>query len=548
MKYLFCTFFYFSLTFLVFGQENNIQRSGKVSYITSQNVYVKFESTDGINLGDTLFRFTLGKLNPALIVNQKSSISCVCTPLNGESMNISDEVFLRSPSINEPTSEDLTVIGDSKSDIRTLPVEDENQNEITGGIPDLSESRQITNRSFRQDIYGRVSLSSYNTISGSRANHRMRYRLALRGDHLGGTRLSIDSYITFRHTLDDWDEIRQNINNGLKIYSLSFRYDFSKSSTLSLGRKINPKISSMGAIDGIQYEQTAGNFQFGTLVGSRPDYFDHSLNLNLFQYGAYTSHEFMTDTRLMQNTIGYIEQRNNSKIDRRFIYFQHNSSLFWNLNLFTSAEISLYENINNQPKNVFDLANLYASVRYRFSRKLNVSVSYDNRKNVQYYETFKSFIDQLIDEESRQGLRFNANYSLFNNITWGVNAGWRFQKSKKNLSKNLNSYLTFSRIPALNIRTTVTANFLQTNYLQSKIFGIRVSKELIPRKFQGGINFRMVDYKYLNYETVTKQNIAGINLSWNITKKLTFYIDYEGTIDHQGMLYHRIYTKIIQRL
>jgi len=57
----------------------------------------------------------------------------------------------------------------------------------------------------------------------------------------------------------------------------------------------------------------------------------------------------------------------------------------------------------------------------------------------------------------------------------------------------------------------------------------------------------MVDYRYLNYETVTKQNIAGINLSWNIIKKLTLYMDYEGTFDHQNVLYQRIYTKIIQR-
>ncbi len=115
------------------------------------------------------------------------------------------------------------------------------------------------------------------------------------------------------------------------------------------------------------------------------------------------------------------------------------------------------------------------------------------------------------------------------------------------ISKNLNSYLTFSRIPKLNIRATLTANFLQTNYLDSKIFGVRISKEIVKGKLSGDLNFRMVDYQYNNYEEATKQNIAGINLSMKIVKKLTFYIYYEGTFDPQNTTNNRFNTKIIQR-
>lgn len=555
MRYLLSIFYFLTLAIQLFGQEINSPESGKVSYVTSQNVYVKFESTESINIGDTLFLTSKGNLIPALIVDNKSSISCVCSPISKTSISVSDEIFIQKLKVTNAQEENPSALqeNDAVSNgnqpryrANNSSETNENQSLSIEESESLTKSDKVTSK-FKQDISGRVSITSFNTLGESNANHRMRYTLALRGDHLGNTRLSMESFVTFRHTLDEWDEVKNNVNSALKFYSLALAYDFSSTSRVILGRRINPKISSMGAMDGIQIEQKIGNVLFGALVGSRPDYLDYSLNLDLFQYGAYVSHELSAKTKFMQNTLGYIEQRNNAKIDRRFIYFQHNSSLTRNLNLFTSAEVSLYENINDEPKNVFDLTNLYASLRYRFSRKLSVSASYDSRKNVQYYETFKSFIDRLIEQETRQGIRLNANYRIYKNIIWGVNAGWRFQKSERNLSKNLNSYLTFSRIPSLNIRTTLTANFLQTNYLNSKIFGIRVSKDIIPRKLDGNINFRMVDYRYLNYESVTKQNIAGINLSWNIIRKLTLYMDYEGTFDHQNILYHRIYTKIIQR-
>lgn len=552
MRYLIFTFYFFAIAFSLQGQDNTVLKSGKVSYKTSKNVYVKFASTESINIGDTLFLNSKGKMIPALLVDNKSSISCVCSPISITRINVSDEIFVQKSYVEKPLEENPLVLHENNevSSINQPRYRAHNEQIVINDEEPNFEGKSENEKqreALKQNISGRVSITSYNTLSESRANHRMRYTLAMRGDHLGNTRLSMDSYITFRHTLDEWEEVNNNINNALKVYSLALSYDFSSTSRLILGRKINPKISSMGAMDGVQFEHRAGNILFGALVGSRPGYQDYSLNLDLFQYGAYASHELVSNTMLLQNTLGYIEQRNSGKIDRRFIYFQHSSSLFKNLNLFTSAEVSLYESINDQSNNVFDLTNLYASMRYRFSRKLSVSASYDNRKNVQYYETFKSFIDKLIEQETRQGVRLNASYRLIKNVIWGVNAGWRFQKSERNLSKNLNSYLTFSRIPSLNIRTTLTANFLQTNYLNSKIFGIRVSREIIPRKLDGNINFRMVDYRYLNYESVTKQNIASINLSWNIIKKLRLYVDYEGTFNHQHMLYHRIYTKIIQR-
>ena len=57
------------------GNENII--AGSVSYISSQNIYVKFENTESIEVGDTLFIKEKNNFLPAIKVDHKSSKSCV---------------------------------------------------------------------------------------------------------------------------------------------------------------------------------------------------------------------------------------------------------------------------------------------------------------------------------------------------------------------------------------------------------------------------------------------------------------------------------------
>ncbi|MBK9017712.1 MAG: hypothetical protein IPM82_28740 [Saprospiraceae bacterium] len=308
----------------------------------------------------------------------------------------------------------------------------------------------------------------------------MRYAFTLQGNNLGNSRFSTDNYITFRHTVGEWQAVKDNFSDALKIYSLAVRYDLDKNSSISLGRKINPRISSMGVIDGLQVEKGLGNFMVGAIAGSRPNYTDYGFDLNLLQAGAYVGYNTSRDFKQSQSTLAFIEQHNGSKTDRRFVYLQHSNSLVKDFNFFGSMEVDLYENLNGQAKSTLSLTNMYLSLRYKLSKQLSLTTSYDNRKNIIYYESYKSYIDQLVDDETRQGLRFNINYRPLKFVTWGANASWRFQKSDMNLSKNLNSYLNFSRVPWIGASASITANFLQTNYLDSKMFGIRLTKEIIP--------------------------------------------------------------------
>ncbi|MCB0525909.1 MAG: hypothetical protein R3A50_09470 [Saprospiraceae bacterium] len=522
---------------IAFGQKETVLEKGTVTYVSSLNVYVKFSSTENINKGDTLFVESGYKMLPALVVKDKSSTSCVCSSLLSEKPKVGDVLTSRSVVEKKPEPEK-----EKKRKPEATTAKKENPKPASGtGVTQAVNAR-------KQNIKGRISAASYSSFYGEDVSHRMRYTFTLRGDHLNNSRFSTDTYISFRHTLGESATIKNNLADALKVYTLAVKYDFSKNTNISLGRKINYRVSSMGAIDGAQFEQGIGDkLVLGAIAGWRPNYLDYSFNSKLFQAGVYASLNSGKANKTLQTTFAVVEQRNANKIDRRFLYFQHTNSLSRSLNLFTSFEFDLYQNVNNEVTNNVSLTNLLISLRYRASRKLNLSLSYDNRKNIIYYESYKSYIDQLIDNETRQGLRLGGSYRITKLFTLGFNGNWRFQKSDLNLSKNINTYLNISRIPGLNARANISANFLQTNYLDSKIYGARLSKELIRRKLNAEIYYRMVDYKYKNYDYNILQHIAGLDFSWNITRKLAFYIYYEGTIDSKNKPFSRFNAKIIQR-
>lgn len=536
MKYI-LKILVFCLTALSLQGQSEVKlEKGTVSFVSSKNVYVKFPSTQEISKGDTLYINRAGDLIPALVIDNKSSSSTVCSPLNGQSFEVGAEVFAQFIEKKEKPKKE--------KDLEPEPFPHAGQPPIDSDpvVKPVEEDEPIEEVLFKEKIKGRLSVSSYSNFSDYKTAHRMRYAFSYRGYNLKNSRFSVENYITFRHTLGD----SISFTDALKVYSLSIKYDFDKSSSLTFGRKINQKFSSIGAIDGIQFEKGFGKLRVGAIAGTRPNPADYGLNLDLLQFGAFVGHVSNEPGKYAQTTLGFVEQMNRGNTDRRFVYFQHSSQLAKNLNLFGSFELDLYENINNQAQNKAQLTNLFVSLRYRVNRKWRLSASFDNRKNIIYYETYKNFIDQYIEDETRQGFRFGISHRATRNISWGINSALRL-KAGKATSKNLNGYVSISRVPFINARASFRANFLQTDFLDSQIFGARLSKELVRGKINGEIYYRWVDYKYKLGDRVLHQNIGGGSLSFRIQKQMSLYLYYEGVFDSNNQVYHRFNAKVIKR-
>jgi hypothetical protein len=422
------------------------------------------------------------------------------------------------------------------------PVSEEVKNVVSDSAAQVSAPKRI------QDIQGSLSLSSYSNLSNTpvQNSQRMRYTLSLRANNLARSRFSGESYITFAHKLNEWDTIKKNVFYALKIYSLALKYDLSEKTDIWFGRRVNPNLSNIGAVDGVQAESTIGHFTLGAVAGSRPNDMDYNVNLKLLEYGGFAGHTMSTKVGRMQSSVAFFEQRNTGITDRRFVYFQHDNSLLKNLYLFTSCELDLYKVIEGIPKNQPTLTSLYFSLRYKVFKRLSIFGSYDARKNIIYYETYKSFADRLLEEATRQGLQFRVNYRLGNQINMGVNTGYRFRDKDLNPNKNLNAFFTVSQLPWIKATATLTANFLQTSYLDGKIYEVRLSRDIIKGKLFGEVNYRFIDYRFNKSETKLLQNIAQANLSWQFKNKMSFSLDYELTMEGVSK-YHRIYVSVNKR-
>ncbi len=524
----------FSLELL--AQDKTEQMLGKISFVTSNNIYVKFDDTQQVEVGDTLLVAKANGNPPCLVVTQKSSTSCVCQSLNGCELSKDDEVIfnyvLPLPVLEEAAEE--------------TPTEVAEQEEVSEEVP--AEKKPL----FEEKIRGRISAATYSNVYANRENrHRMMYRFSLNASNIRNSRFSIETYLNYRQNFLPPSDNSGRQTQFFRVYNLALRYDLNPSTTITLGRKINRNASSIGAIDGLQVEKQFGNYFAGAVVGFRPDIRDYGFNSNLLQYGAYFGLKANKGSIYSTTTLGFFEQRNAGFIDRRYTYLQHSSTINRKLTLFGSAELDLYKSIDGVASQDIRLSNLYLSARYRFSRKLDVNVSYDNRRRILYYETFKTDIEQMLDDDiARQGLRFRVNVRPIKYLNLGASYSMRFQSDQQNKSNNINGFASLSKVPGIGGRASVNFNNNQSSYLDSKILSFRYSRPLIKGKLNADFYFRNVHYQYLSSGLTTTQQYFGANLSYRLGKKLTFSLMGEmssAVNSEQTGQNYRINAKIVKR-
>ncbi len=84
----------FTLFQKVTAQTNNKPNKldGEVSFATSENIYLRFKTTEPLVSGDTVYLVNGSQLKPCLIIQQKSSVSVIATTLEGCSVKKGDKV------------------------------------------------------------------------------------------------------------------------------------------------------------------------------------------------------------------------------------------------------------------------------------------------------------------------------------------------------------------------------------------------------------------------------------------------------------------------
>jgi len=478
---------------------------GEVTFITSQHVYVKFERTEGIAVKDTLELVKGGVLSPCLVVSSMSSTSCVCMMMSGCKFEKGDRVQTRN--------------------LHAIVPKEGFRRERTARAKPVDED---TLGSRGERIRGRLSAATYSTMPSMREDdHRVMYRFSMNANNIANSKFSAETYLNYRRLYPASMENHPQRTEFFNVYNLAVSYAPDSNTTITLGRKINNSASSLGAIDGLQVERRHGILFAGVIAGFRPDIYTYGLDLDLLQYGGYLGTQFNTANVNSRSTMGLLQQTNNGMVDRRYAYLQHSTTYKGNLNIFSSGELDLYSTVGNGVR----LTNFFISSRYRFSKKVDVFASYDSRRRVVFYETFRNDVEVLLDDdEARQGARLRLNVRPTKKLGLGVAYSKRFQADGANASDNIGGFANFNMDPEGVGRWSVQANRNTASYVRSDVISFRHSRTLVPKYVTMGLYYRMVGYLYANrsdgspLSARASQRYYGADVSVNFAHSLTFTV------------------------
>lgn len=489
---------------------------GVISYISSQNIYVKFVSTNGIEIGDTLFLKNNNDFLPAIKVDHKSSTSCAGSSIISRKLEINDLLYAIIPEIIKDSTTEAVI------STTLTPVV----------IPTVTSGEIITKTTLEpvSSFSGKISVQSYSNFTNNQASYdyqRWRYTFQLNANRIGSSGFSYSQYISFAYRADDWNRISSDLSEAIRVYDLAVKYNFNERTLIWLGRHLNNKISNISSIDGLQFESGINEWSIGAAIGSRPDFNNMGYNFKLFEYGVYANRTDQLANGDMQNTLGYFEQTNDFKTDRRFLYYQHSNSAIQSTRIFLSTEIDLYKKEMGESKTEFSLTSLFTSVNIRPSDFFAVMISYDARKNVIYYETFKTLVDSIIENETRQGFRTRLTLKPFNNFYIGGDYGYRHRKGDLKPSNNYGGYITYTRIPAIETSATVSFNKLSSSYTEGDIWTASLNRP-IAFGFDVMLGYRFTNYKFRSGIDDLKQNSVSINLNTYFLKPVLLNFTYEG--------------------
>ena len=525
--------------------EKRIEKFGKVTFQSSQNIYITFDNTEGIKEGDTLYVKKKNKLIPAIIVKYLSASSCSGQSTGNTSINGDETIIAFVAERIEKNAQGKNV---KPVMVDTLALQGQNNVVETVTVPEVKSnySRKYAPNKTYNGRFSIQSISSLDNISAANDLQRWRYTFSFNKNDFMDSHLSFSNYIVFAYTANQWSDVKSNINNSLKVYDLTLTYKPNEQTTFWLGRHLNGKVANIGATDGLQVEREIGNFYGGLIIGSRPNYMDYSYNLKLFEYGGYIGLFNRDNDTYIENVIGAFQQTNNMKVDRRFLYFQHSNNLIPKTNLFMSSEIDLYKrDSNNIGQSTFRLTSFYLTLRIAPSRAFSFTTTYDARRNVVYYETYKFIIDTLFQNQLRQGLRFNTNIRAVNNLYLGLNAGYQFRSGDIQPSKNYGGYLSYINSPLFDINPSLNFMKIMSNYVNGTDAGVKLSK-YFSNGMRISIGYRKLIYQFTVVSDKIDQNIFSSDLSFLLFGSLSLSINYEGVFESSNT-FSRLFIDLTTR-
>ncbi len=484
----------------------SVSQTGVVSYVSKESVYVRFNSTSEIRLGDTLFQF--GSRKPVLIVSKKSSISTINTRIGSTNLLIGDSILFFAKIQTLKTilkKEENLILRDGKNQIIRSA-----DSVVRKSIP-----QETTTKSWLW--HGNNSITSrYNQTLGSEANRGMNQQYG-RFHVRGAKNDSLNSLAV--HLSGNYQQFSSSFRSSEapkagRLYLNQAEIQWRPNSALEfrLGRGFQNGLSSMGALDAARVSYKKYQLQLEAVGGFAPNFRTHQFSTENLAYGLSLKTEQYKKTIKWDASLGWIDQYSQGQIDRRLMLLQ--GSIFNK----KSYAYFLIENDFTQGINESRVQSTYVSMQHRWNSKWNSFFSYDTRTPWIYWRSYDQLtIDDLMEREAQRGFRVRLNYKSSKNINWGFQSTVRttnFKKDMMLLGVNVTRSNLFWRGSSLSYRLNLADyNSLWQNaqqiirwsmYKQNQQFSMYYRSNLYSRRIELG--------------SIFNQNSAGLQYSFPLKK------------------------------
>lgn len=463
-----------SLPLATYAQE------GEVTYISHDNIYVRFITAVNINVGDTLWMSTDDVAQPAMIVAQRSSISVVGQALPGVQIEVGQVM--------------------------------EHRHEVI--VPELPPAKLID------------PVKAPEPAQRTWAQSRGRFRWTGATYVTGANNLRIVNRINWHHEFENipltidlqGSQNMQRMTVGDSTYRIgkgnphrfAATYHITPDASVGLGRQRVRALSSLGVLDGLHYEHNLGNWQVGGVVGFRPDLVTYKVNPSQFQAGLYGQYDHRQGSTRIKQSLGLMEQRVGSGIDRRFLYYQ-GSATMGDWRIFGSTNVDLYENFDSaQARTTFQPNSIYLSANYRINDQWQVFTSWDSRQRIIFYETYDHELEQILaDQRALQGLRLRLQYQRDDH--WRFNLGGHLHSQlNSNMAVMLQAGADYRNVPIIGGHLSMQGQFGTANAMNTSFLSLRYRRSALNNRLHGSL-----------YARSMMTNIPG---AW----KLSYFIGYYG--------------------
>jgi hypothetical protein len=407
------------------GQTREMRRiTGAVTYVATGSFYFDAGKLKGVAPNDTITVIRKSKPLATGIVSAVSSASSVA------------KIISQSGTI---------AVGDSILEVKEIIVEEQE------AAPRAGQAGKNASLSQDNRVSGRIGLQyAAAGVFGTTLDFSQPALITqLSINRFFGTASTFMVYArTYRDMSAQYDRYGQGSRNKIRMFELSLRNDDPRSSYgYGVGRITSRYVGGLGVFDGGQFYLRQGNFSFGLLGGTQPDYTTSAFSTDESKYAGFVNYAWGGDAfKTSDITFAYGQQRYQGRIDRKFGYFQSSLRFGTDFFFYSSTEMDFAHRENGSEVKRPTVTNSFLTISWMPASWVSVNAGYDAVRALDLLESMKTFPDTLLDKSLKEGYRANLSFRLPFRVTLSGNANFRLASATTPSARTLGTIFRVSDI------------------------------------------------------------------------------------------------------